>query len=171
FARLIRLAQKLQRNLIIVRETDIEAPERKKRRIDVWWGGERQNAGLMLAFGYLLQMSPEWWKSTLNIRTIVSSADELETARNRLDAIVAAGRIEAEVDVIVRDGGTSNFEVIREASREADMVFLGLRPPDPDEILEGYTRYYSQLLANTDGMPATALVLAAENIDFQRIFE
>lgn len=63
------------------------------------------------------------------------------------------------------------MEVIREASREADVVFLGLRPPDSDETLEGYTRQYSQLLANTDGMPAMALVLAAENIDLQRIIE
>ncbi len=171
FARLIRLATKLQRNLIIVREPDIEVPERKQRRIDIWWGGERQNAGLMLALGYLLRMSPEWWKSTLNVRTIVSSEEEIQVARSRLDAIVTKRRIEADIDVMLRDAGSSYLDIIRQVSGDADLVFLGLRPPDPDESLEDYTRYYSQLLADTDGMPATSLALAAEDIDFQRIFE
>ncbi len=72
---------------------------------------------------------------------------------------------------MVRDAGDSAFDVIARASGDSDLVLLGLRPPESDEAPEDYSEYYAQLLSNTDGLPATALVLAAEDIDFQRIFE
>ncbi len=171
FARLIRLAHRLQRNLVIVRESAVTPPERRNRRIDVWWGGQRRNAGLMLALGHLLQGSPEWSKSQLTIKTIVPSADEREPARARLQELIATGRLKATADVVVQEAGDTAFDVITRASRDSDLVFLGLRPPEPDEAPEDYRDYYVQLLASTNDLPATAFVLAAEDIDFQRIFE
>ncbi len=171
FANLIRHAHRQERNMVIVREAEAEPPERKRRRIDVWWGGERQNAGLMLALGYLLQVSPEWYQAELMLKSIVASDQEKDVAMQRLFRLIEFGRLNAAADVSVRGEHQSVFEVIAAASGDTDLVFLGIRPPDPDETPEEYSRYYSRLLAQTEGLPATALVLAAENIDFQRIFE
>ena len=45
-----------------------------------------------------------------------------------------------------------------------------MRAPRDDESIENWTQYYVQLLQHTEGLPPTALVLAAEAIDFQTIF-
>jgi len=171
FARLIRLAHRLRRNLVIVREAATEPPERKQRQIHVWWGGQRQNAGLMLTLGYLLQASPEWHGARLAIKTIVSSQDEQSVALNRLQSLISRGRLNAEPDVLVSVGAMDAFHMITSASREADLVLLGIRPPDPEETFEDYSAYYADLLTRSEGLPVTALVLAAEDIDFQRIFD
>lgn len=169
FARLVRLTHRLQRNLLIVREGE-EPPDRKDRRIDLWWGGERENASLALALGYLLQESPEWHRASLSIKTIVASYPDREPALRRLSAVIEKGRLKADIDVLVRDVGGDTFDLIRTASADADLVFLGIRPPAADEELDEYTRYYSGLLGRTAGLPATVLTLAAEDIEFKRIF-
>jgi amino acid transporter len=171
FARLIRLTHRLGRNTVIVREAEATSAERRKRQIHVWWGGERQNAGLMLALGYLLQRSPEWYGAELTIKSIVTSTEEKAGALSRLNGIIHHGRLKADPDVIVRQGTETPFEIIGRASREADLVFLGIRPPEPDESVDDYCTYYSRLLEHTQDLPATGLVLAAEDIDFQKIFD
>jgi hypothetical protein len=170
FARLIRLAHRLERNIVIVREADIMPPERKGRQIDVWWGGERDNAALSLALGYLLQASPEWYGSGLTIKMIVDESSEQAPARLRLENLITTGRLRAEPDVLVRQG-RDTFSVIRASSKDVDLVFLGMRPSGEDEALAEYAGYYADLLTGTSGLPATALVLAAEDIEFRRIFE
>jgi hypothetical protein len=88
-----------------------------------------------------------------------------------LRALIEKGRLKADIDVLVRDVGADTFGLIRKASADADLVFLGIRPPAVEEQLEDYTRYYSGLLGRTAGLPATVLTLAAEDIEFRRIFE
>jgi nucleotide-binding universal stress UspA family protein len=170
FARLIRLVHQLRRNLVIVREAEDPPPPERRRTIDVWWGRERQNAGLMLALAYLLQASPEWRGARLHLKTLVDSEEEREHATAHLRELIEAGRLEAQAETLVRDR-TDRFDDIREASRDADLVLLGLRPPDPEETDDDYSRYYAGLIARTDGFPPTAMVLAAEEIEFRRIFE
>ena len=170
FARLIRLAHRLERNIVVVREADIMPPERTARQIDVWWGGGRDNAALSLALGYLLQASPEWYGSNLTIKTIVDESSEQAPARLRLENLITSGRLRAEPEVLVRQG-RDTFSVIRASSKDVDLVFLGMRPSGEDETLEEYAGYYAELLERTTGLPATALVLAAEDIEFRRIFE
>jgi amino acid transporter len=171
FARLIRLAHRLGRNMVIVREAETKPADRRKRQVHVWWGGQRQNAGLMLALGYLLQRSPEWYGAELAIKSIVGSTQERDGALRRLDKIIHHGRLKADPGVVVREASETTFQVIARASSEADLVFLGIRPPEPDESVEEYAAYYSSLLDHMQPLPATGLVLAAENIDFQKIFD
>jgi amino acid transporter len=168
YAQLILRVHRLGRNLILMRHPDDGASRRE--RIDVWWGGRRRNAGLMLALGYLLQTSERWSGSRLRIQTIVNDDAEGGHALRRLDSLIDRGRIEATPGVVLREGRTP-FDVIREASEDADLTLIGLRPPEPDETAEDYAAYYTSLLEMTDAHGATAYVLAAEDIDFLRIFE
>jgi len=171
FARLIRVSHALRRNLAIVREADSTPPQRRGRRIDVWWGGERENASLALALAHLLQAGPEWYRSQLMIKTIVAAPEHVQAAQHRLDALIETGRLKAEAEVLVLEPEGDAFQLIRTASAEADLVFLGMRPPDPGDSVEDYSRYYAALLEKTEGLPATALILAAEDIEFRRILE
>ena len=47
--------------------------------------------------------------------------------------LVAEARIEAEADVLVKPQDTGIQAVMHEASRDADLVFLGLKVPEPGE--------------------------------------
>jgi len=58
-----------------------------------------------------------------------------------------------------------------EESRYADYVFMGLKPPAPDESMEDYGRYYMSFRQRTERFPALVSVLAAEEIDFEGIFK
>ena len=81
------------------------------------------------------------------------------------------GRLQAVPRVVIRENDTDIFQTIRETSEDADLVFLGIRPPQEEEEPEKYGRYYSDLLQRTRDYPPTALVLACEDIQFNRIFE
>ena len=74
----------------------------------------------------------------------------------------------ARVQVICHDGDP--FTIIRRNSRKADLLFLGLRGLGADESLADYAAYYAELSRHTDGLPPTALINAAEEVDLHRLF-
>ena len=178
YAKLIQLIARSRRNLIIVRQPrDVEAagadgqqrPSKgRARRIDIWWSPRSRNTPLMLAVAVLLGRSTEWEGAQLQIRTIVESEAERADAAERLKAFVTEARLVADLDVLV--GGARAMEVIRDASTDADLVFLGLRQPGDDESTEAFSAYYEERLRMTQGFSATAFVMAGEELDFQRIF-
>ena len=60
--------------------------------------------------------------------------------------------------------------VIQKASEGADLVFVGMRSPTEDVDTEvEYVDYYTHLIESTEGLPPTAMVLAAEGIDYLRM--
>lgn len=171
FARLIQLVYRRNRNLVVVREGRSGPAFHRGRRIDVWWGGQKKNAGLMLALAYLLESGPDWSDSRLALKTIVQSPAEREGALKSLRSLVARGRLKDETEVLLPTPQSDIFETILRSSCDAQLVFLGIRRPLEEESLEDYSRYYADLLERTRDLPPTALVLANERIDFTRIFE
>ncbi len=178
-ARLIRSALKNEKNVIIVRkppsqETIDQQPFRipgKGKKIIVWWGRQRQNANLMLALGHLLQYGPDWQGSELHLKSTIDKDEEKETATKALERFVKAGRLRAQVELITSDPTQDVFETLREKSSDADMVFIGIRPPEADESDQDYAAYYESLLKRSRGMPQTVIVMAAEPLKFNEIFE
>jgi len=174
FARFVQTVGALKQNLIIVRESEDETvkaalPE-EPARIVLWWYGTQQNLGLMLALTHLLQQSPDWNGAELLIKSIVSSGQERDEVQKRLDDFIARVRISASAEVLMKAEGDV-FPAIRENSRDADLVFLGMRAPAAGEEASAYRDYYAGLMSRTEGLPPTAFVLAAENVDFFAIFD
>ena len=170
YAELIMRLYRTRRNVIIVREGEESPLLEPTPRIDVWWGRERSNAGLMLALAYLLHTSPAWERAHLTLKTIVRAPEDYEDASKRLETFVANSRLNAEVEVIVQPQGDI-FDTIRDASQAASLAFIGMREPEPDETPQAYRDYYRSLLDRTEDFPPTAMVLAAEDIKFQQIFQ
>jgi solute carrier family 12 sodium/potassium/chloride transporter 2 len=171
FSGFIRHAYRFRRNLVIVREGS--PPERVKDRpltICVWWGGRRENAGLMLVLGYMLQMSPEWKNSRLQLKTIVSSEGGCEAAFEHLRNYIEESRLDVEVEVLLKKPEDSIDKIIGRTSEGADFVILGIKPPGEEESVSDYARYYEKLLKSSKGYPPTAFVLSAEMIHFSDIF-
>ena len=153
-----------RRNVIVLRHPD-DRGFGERRRIDVWWGGLQKNGGLMMLLSYLLRTSMDWRRARVCVKLMVPNQEAADAAGANLRAIIEGLRIGAEADVIV--GRRDEFpRILRETSADADLVFLGLAPPDkvPD-----FTAYYEQLQKTTAGLPPTAFVLAAEDLDFAEV--
>ena len=167
-AELLATVQRRRRNLVVVHEgEDLPALE-QAQRMDIWWRGHRGNIGLMLALAFLLKKHAVWAQAEVVVWRIVETDDQVDAATSELTEMVAAARLPARVHVVCREGDA--FQTIRRHSREADLLFLGLRPRAADESLEAYAAYYAALAGQTEGLPATALVCAGDAVDLHRLF-
>ncbi len=173
--KLIKLIYEKRKNIIIIKENDETTTEllnktKKQKRIDIWWGRQHQNGGLMVAIGYMLSKNPEWSKTNIILKTIVDEEKEKDEAYKRLNAFVTTGRLEASTEILVRKPNSSVFDNIQEASQGADLVCIGMREANENETDAEYANYYTKLMQYTKKMPLTAIVLAAQDINFKRIF-
>lgn len=173
FARFIMKVSAMKRNVVVFRDSKTNSfleNRTRQPRIDVWWGRERQNAGLMLAFGFLLRQSPAWRGTALTLKTIARSDEEQTKANDLLVKYLEEGRIVADAEALICPPETEVFERIRQSSENSDLVFIGLRPPKQDESVESYAEYYKSVLERTKDFPPTAVVLAAEGVKYNKIF-
>ena len=136
--------------------------------IDIWWRGTNGNGGLMLALAYLLQRGDAWQSRRLRVNMIVHSRTPAE-AEAVLSDFLRDARLQAETRIIVSDGKPF-IETIDAHSADAAETFIGLRAPEADESEAAYGAYLSALRFGVPNVPAPVFVLAAENIDFRRIF-
>lgn len=164
---LIQLVYLTRRNLVMLREDRGETSE-EADEIHVWWGGNKDNIGLMLTLAYQIQKSPVWKASKLILKTIVASEEERDAARERLETFIDEQRIPATTDVLIKQL-PSFYDIIRQSSSDAGLVFMGMRPPAEEESMESYSSYYGTLMEATAGMPPVAYILAAEAIEFRKV--
>jgi len=170
FAALMMRIHDKKQNLVIVYEGEDTGLVRTATRIDVWCGSIQKNLGLMLALSYLLKRSPAWKDAELVLKTVVGASEQQHDTMARIEEFIENTRIEARAEVLVATTGEV-FNIIREQSADADLVLLGIRSPEEGESDEAYTAYYSDLQDKVNGLPPSALVMAAEDIDFHAIFE
>ena len=106
-------------------------------------------------------------KSRRSIRSFKDKPIEEE----KLLRVLEAGRLAAEINVLVESSQTDFIgTTIKYFSKDYDLVFLGMRPPNQDESAQEYAAYYEQLMKQTEKYPPAALVLAGEEIKFSDIF-
>jgi hypothetical protein len=175
FAEMIQLVFRMRRNLVIVRERDVPDGETarrkpgKERRIDLWWSAPSPHSAFRLAVAILLRRSDDWRGAPLHVKSIVSDASQRPEAEARLQQYLKEARVRA-TPVVLERNEEGLYDVIRRSSADADLVFLGIRPPKADESAEQYSEYYRALLEATETLPATAMVMAGETVEFERIF-
>ncbi|MEP0547860.1 MAG: amino acid permease [Rhodothermales bacterium] len=153
-----------RRNVVIVRD-DEDRGYGERKRIDVWWGGLKGNGGLMLILAYLLSTSLTWRGSEIRLKIVAPDAAAAEATRAGLLPIIARTRTGAALDVIVAEGRPFD-EILRTASANADLVFLGMAAPTEGDDFEAY---YARFRERTAGLPSTVFVLAAEEIAFGQV--
>jgi amino acid transporter len=160
-----------RRNVVIVRD-DEDRGFGERKRIDVWWGGLKGNGGLMLILAYLLSTSLEWRNSEIRLKIVVPTDAAAEATRANLRPLITRTRTGAHLDVIVADGRPFDA-LLRSASADADLVFLGMAAPAADAdgatTTEDFAAYYAELRERTAGLPSTVFVLAAEEIAFGQV--
>jgi hypothetical protein len=160
FANMVRDVLALDQNLLLLRHD----PERSfglRRRIDVWWGGQERNGALMLLLAWFLTCSEEWTEATVRIHVVVDDPGGAAQARENLARVIQDARVRAEANVIRRDPALTIREHITRESGAADLVLMGLRPPDEGGE-DGFTTHVNELMA---GLRSVLLVRAATRFD------
>ena len=166
FAEFSKLVSGMHRNMLVLGNPGAERKENGV--VDIWWRGGGANGGFMLALALLLKRSG-YCEERLRVNMIVCGRTR-EEAESELAKYMKGVRIEAQTRVI-EDEGKPFTEIIRERSDDAKLSFIGLRAPREDEPVASYGDYFSLLSDALSGVPQPIFVLAAENIDFRRIFE
>jgi amino acid transporter len=163
YCRMVERFYRARRNVLIVRE-DADRGFGARKVIDIWWGGLQGNGALMLILAYLLQSGLEWRGARVRLKMVVPTSEAVQRAQANLSAMAERTRIGAETYVLAAEGRPF-FDLVRESSRDADLVLIGIARPDKG----GFGSYYAQLRENTEGLPSTVFVLAAEEIVFREV--
>ena len=126
-----------KKNVIVVRAGDFPESISSGGRIDVWWGRERNNAGLALALGFMMQSGPNEESYELVLKSITQREEEKAIALDFLTDYKKQSRLDCGVDVYCVPGDRETvFSGIREISKDSRMVFMGLKPPNLKEFRE-----------------------------------
>ncbi|MDI6402632.1 Na-K-Cl cotransporter, partial [Balneolaceae bacterium ANBcel3] len=159
YSRVIASFHSLNRNVVIIHDNK-DSLFGKRRIIDVWWGGLQGNGGLLMILAHLLKSSHAWRNATIRIKMVVHDEQGVEKAKTNLSRILHLIRIKAETNVLLSNGRAFR-DILAESSKNADLIFLGMAQPD-----ENFSKYYLNLHRKLDGLPTTALVLAASDNTF-----
>ena len=139
FLHTVRRLERLNKSVIIGRVQRGLAPRPgKDQEIHVWWGGLRHNGDLMLLLAHLLTRNAEWRNARILIRSVASNEHMRVSTQAYLDRLLPEIRIEADIQVETRSEGETIRQLVVEGSADADVVFLGLDPPDDEAELKAY---------------------------------
>jgi len=157
----LRVAFRLGQNIIVFECTDPEwkllqevPPE--KRRMDVWWFNDATSR-LMLLLAYLMTRSGDW--ENARIRVLTHCPGGTDACAVGLAQTLDEVRIEADAETV----SDTRVSTLTEHSADAAMVFLPFRFHF-NQIRTPFDGAVDEVLAN---LPATAIVLAAEDIDLE----
>ncbi len=139
---------------VICNSRNLDMGKRRKRRIDVWWGGLQNNGDMLALFAHLLSLNAEWRDAAITIKSIATSDMMLERNRALLERVVRASRISADLEVMLRTADVRVIDVIRERSKDADVVLMGLRRVKPGDEM-AYARRLSEF---ADALPTVLFV-------------
>jgi solute carrier family 12 (sodium/potassium/chloride transporter), member 2 len=163
YCQMIETFHRKRRNVVVLRDPE-DVGFGARRAIDVWWGGLQANGGLMLVLAYLLRTNVDWESAEVRLKLAVKSEEATAEVRGEMEALLADLRIgEVRLDILVA-GDRPFSEVLRTASADADIVFLGMAAPG-----ENFREYYDRLQAMSEGLPPTAFVLAAGTLEFAEV--
>ncbi|MCR9142824.1 MAG: amino acid permease [bacterium] len=127
------------------------------REIHVWiTENDYENANLMILLAYIILGHPDWRGGVIKIRYI-AAPDKIETERERLTALVKAGRLpisSKHIAIFPRTGDRSQKDIINENSGEADLTMVGfrgemLKQKRNVEYFDGYESIGNLLFVNT----------------------
>lgn len=155
FLRSIRKLRRLHQSFILGKIKPLPpGREGRRRTVHVWWGGLQQNGDLMLLLSYLLTRNPEWRGARIRIMSLASNQLAKEQTERILQRLIPEIRIEADIEVKIKEEGYSVHEAIHAESAAADVVILGLATPAAGEE----ERYAQRLRELAEGLPTCFFV-------------
>lgn len=164
YSEMIRHFYKSRKNVIIVQDEG-NIGFKEKKVIDIWWGGLKRNGSLMIILAYLLKNSREWQQATVNVKMVVPNKEAYEGAKDNLDKIFEGMRTGFDYQILISNG--ENFwDIMSKESKDSDMILMGLAVPEEEGAFEDY---YVRLKERTKSLPTKIFVLAAQEVEFDKV--
>ena len=151
-----------KRNVVIFHENPQQSLG-SRARIDVWWGGMQANGSLMVLLAYLLSTDVSWRKAKITLKLVVPDKGAAAAATENVNQYIEDLRIDVNAQIIVAKGRPFE-DILRQSSRNSDLVFLGMAAP-----MENYLEYYENLREKITDLPSTVFVLAAPGFAFGEV--
>jgi hypothetical protein len=104
------------------------------------------------------------------VYVILTGGTEEAGVKRRIHKTVSKMRLDARVVILENADKKSHFDIINNISADADFVLLGLHSPKEHTDKEAYQRYIDGLMIQIAPLPATGLVMAREEVDFDQLF-
>ncbi|MEO0836759.1 MAG: Na-K-Cl cotransporter, partial [Cyanobacteria bacterium J06642_3] len=162
FCNAIAQIHQSKRNVVIFHENPQQSLG-SRSRIDVWWGGMQANGSLMILLAYLLITDISWRKAKITLKLVVPDQSAAAAANENVRQYIENLRIDVNSQIIVAQGRPFE-EILRQSSRNSDLVFLGMAAP-----MTNYLEYYENLRAKITDLPSTVFVLAAPGFAFGEV--
>lgn len=138
--------------------------------IDVWWRGT-DNGNLSALISYVIHRSNIASKVKTNVRIIrkVDSGDQIDDSRMELQSLMSRARLTGEPLILPNDDKPI-IETIREVSREANLIMIGL--PDTKKesknqgsIFKNLSYSFQKQVEAFDMLPPVLFVKASRRIN------
>ena len=136
--------------LTMINPRDEKIPLMPHGTIDIWWRG-MANGSLMVVLAYLLTQNREWRNVKIRLLRMAEKEHYSEEVAE-MNKLVAAARVEAEVKVLTSKKGF--FELFNYISKDAAVIFMGMRIPKSED----YDSFYETMNNHLATMPPTFLV-------------
>jgi len=150
---MVRRMTALEKSSMIVRPVK-GSRAKGNGEIVVWWKGKQHNGDMMLLLGHLLNLAPGWRSNRLVLKSVADDEEVADEVRQAFESMLPDLRMDVHLEVILKPADKTHKEIILEASKDADMVFLGMAIPGP-----GIEQTYAEsLMGLLDGLPSTILV-------------
>jgi hypothetical protein len=151
FLRAMRRLETLNKSLIFarIRPQLLYPRANTERKILIWWGGLQRNGDLMLLLTFLLSRNSSWRGARVHIMSLATTELIKEKNAKFLRELVDEIRIEAKINVLLKDSEEKVAEIIRRESQDAEVVMLGLATPEKGKEAE----YALRMEAQAEGLP------------------
>ena len=127
-----------------------------RSEIHIWLSpSDYENAALMILMAYIILGHPEWNRAAIRIFSVLPEATIAEEGEE-LRALIRTGRLpisDRNLEMIPQTRDVERRVLIREKSRDADLIILGFRSEAvkrlKDDIFRGYEGVGNVLFVNT----------------------
>lgn len=138
--------------------------------IDIWWdSSERKTSELLLVFAYMYQATLGKKKATITLKSIVSSETARESRLNYFVKLFSQSRLRVNYHVYVAQEAET-LKTISFFSQDSDLTFIGLPSPGEGVDNASFPSVYAQYVKSMRNLKKVAFILAAEPVEFQKIF-
>lgn len=166
---IIHAACQAKKNVIIVR--DKNASLESIHKIHVWWDDlSRPNSELMLLLSCMLTSNKTYKNSTIELNSIVSNEAGKEQRLKYFNTFISKGRIPVTPHIHVRDKEVVFSEFMCDVSANADLVLIGMNPPNSNEETAAFENYYHSIINQFSKIPNAVFVISSDSINISEIF-
>ena len=161
FGALLRNLERLDRSVVVLRQTDDSASEDVAPfgTVDVWWRG-RANGDLMVLLAHLMLSHPTWRGRKLRLLRVVQNRSAIEEVQSHLDRLLREARIVGKTKVVVSE---NPIQAIQTTSHNAAFVYLGMATPEEGEDEE----FLNRIETLVGDLPRVALVRSAGGMNLE----